>query len=625
MQQAYKEVHLTKSSTLSDVTLSPTDIYVRFLPKDSMEMRILEEDLNLELFCYPLDYDIVVDGTTYHDPSIPEDQITWQYTTVKPDFVFPQNIAYEILEECYIPDEDDEDDEDESEEEIVTKGGSVNWKSLELKAFEIAGLLEKFTKNEEAKTKGLFGKSYYPTGTIRVYDDILGRLEGVKGVKIRCHVVVKWSTTFTNESGYYRMDSKFSLGPHYAIVFDNAKGFDIYGNWGPLAKANYGMGWHTKTGYSVDLYKNSVAWDWCTVNNAGYDYYRMCETEGILKPPSTLKVWVFRHKENISSAPMLSKISDIYGFKANGKFVNFLNAFFINLPANLIVSWFRSLMPDITIGCKGSNTQRIYENVNHEFAHASHFSQVGQSFWADYVSYIITYKGYSGPSAYNSGVCGVGEMWGYAIGYIQEYEKYTGELRNQREPPAYRWTDYWFKPQIFWELYRDGVMSKKQIFNSLKFDVRNHIALKDRMVQLSMLSPARINAINMAFFRHGYYKYKGDWEILNNSGRTLIIETRINGITNTATISSGQTVNIASFPECAVFTDFMRDGRTVTDFVRVRNAQTNTILKTWNESQANSAGKQFFREDNTYWIKVTSTGPKGTNSKWIFALNDTDI
>lgn len=74
-------------------------------------------------------------------------------------------------------------------------------------------------EEQEPETRG----KRRPEGTIRVYDDYAGAFVPVKGVKIRCHRFIKWSTTFTDESGHYTMDSKFRFGPHYAIVFDNRK------------------------------------------------------------------------------------------------------------------------------------------------------------------------------------------------------------------------------------------------------------------------------------------------------------------------------------------------------------------------------------------------------------------
>lgn len=58
--------------------LPATHWYVRFLPAQAAEMRTLV-DLGLILFDYPLDYEILEQGDLYHDPSIPSDEITWQY------------------------------------------------------------------------------------------------------------------------------------------------------------------------------------------------------------------------------------------------------------------------------------------------------------------------------------------------------------------------------------------------------------------------------------------------------------------------------------------------------------------------------------------------------------------
>lgn len=94
MQMAYDSLMKTVSPT--PVKLSPTELYVRFLPKDSTDLRILWEDDALVLFDYPLDYEIATEGSYYHDPDIPEDMPTWLYTAVPVDYVFP-DVEYEIL------------------------------------------------------------------------------------------------------------------------------------------------------------------------------------------------------------------------------------------------------------------------------------------------------------------------------------------------------------------------------------------------------------------------------------------------------------------------------------------------------------------------------------------------
>ena len=56
MEKAYAD--LIKTRAAGDFKIETTDLYVRFLPKDSTELLELQKDTLLELFDYPLDYDI---------------------------------------------------------------------------------------------------------------------------------------------------------------------------------------------------------------------------------------------------------------------------------------------------------------------------------------------------------------------------------------------------------------------------------------------------------------------------------------------------------------------------------------------------------------------------------------
>lgn len=94
MTQAYNNIHEP------DVAQVPhTHLYVRFLPNSPEEYRLLGDIEGLELFDFPLDYEIVEHGDYYHDPTIPEENITWQYAVVRRDFAFPPNVQYEVLEQ----------------------------------------------------------------------------------------------------------------------------------------------------------------------------------------------------------------------------------------------------------------------------------------------------------------------------------------------------------------------------------------------------------------------------------------------------------------------------------------------------------------------------------------------
>ncbi len=81
----------------SNFEVETTDLYVRFLPNTIEEYELLIQD-SLELFDYPLDYEIIEFGEYYQDPTIPSEEQTWLYTVVPVDYSFV-NIEYEILEE----------------------------------------------------------------------------------------------------------------------------------------------------------------------------------------------------------------------------------------------------------------------------------------------------------------------------------------------------------------------------------------------------------------------------------------------------------------------------------------------------------------------------------------------
>ena len=94
VEAAVKSLYPTKADR-TDIT--PTDIYVRFLPKDEEEYQRLADE-GLEMLDHPMDYKIVKEGDYYQDPQVSEDDITWQYAVVGADFSFPTDIRYEILD-----------------------------------------------------------------------------------------------------------------------------------------------------------------------------------------------------------------------------------------------------------------------------------------------------------------------------------------------------------------------------------------------------------------------------------------------------------------------------------------------------------------------------------------------
>ena len=98
---------LANMQAVSKKTLEANCLYVRFLPKDDRDIYLLQMK-EIHLYDYPLDYELAVIGRSYHDPSLSEDAITWQYTTVPVDYKFP-NVKYEVLDSCFVPEDMDEE------------------------------------------------------------------------------------------------------------------------------------------------------------------------------------------------------------------------------------------------------------------------------------------------------------------------------------------------------------------------------------------------------------------------------------------------------------------------------------------------------------------------------------
>lgn len=94
----------------SETILPTTDLYVRFHPKTPQEFKDLQEAINAydvgnnsmdkndpHLFDFPLEYEVEQAGNFYHDPSLSEGEITYQYAVVPPDFQFPGGVAYTVI------------------------------------------------------------------------------------------------------------------------------------------------------------------------------------------------------------------------------------------------------------------------------------------------------------------------------------------------------------------------------------------------------------------------------------------------------------------------------------------------------------------------------------------------
>ena len=439
MARALKSLYPTKADR---VELQSTDLYVRFLPEDKAQCDLME-GMGLHLVDHPLDYDIVVDGDWYHDPQVPEGDVTWQYAVVPVGFEFP-DVRYEVIHECYLPENDDQ---------TRSYASGIDWEAVEREAYALTG--------NSSMVAGPLTKAaakVAPSGRITIVDRHANGSKpfGVAGVKVMCNSFVKFSTAYTDRDGYYTMPRQFSSNLRYRLVFKNEKGFAIGLNLILLPASVSTLGKSGPEGVTMTITDESdeKLFKRCAVNNAAYDYFSRCASEdlGISAPPADLRLWLFYNLKS-SSAVMMhhgAVLSSDLVSKYLGPFAEVIETF----------------LPDVTLGVDGRDSYRdIYANTCHELAHASHFVKAGTAYWDRYIKYIMSSyvkslgKTYGDGTGENAGACEVGEMWAYYLSSKMYKDRYGGPF------PSFG-ISFWFYPQIFRYLDERGV-SCSEIFSVL--------------------------------------------------------------------------------------------------------------------------------------------------------------
>ncbi len=457
MRQALANLH--QSGLISSIQqIAPTHLYVKLTPQDSAELNRILEDTSLNLFPYPLDYELEGEGP-YMAPAGSESDI---YTVVPIEHDMT-GIPHVVLEECFIPEEEDPD-----------------LARLELESMRLTGCIsdEEIQMLMMDETKGLWKK---PRGQVTVENTTENMTEGVSGVKVLVSWCVKIASCYADNEGNFRINRGYLFDVHYFAVFRNREGYSIYSNWGPILPAIHHVGRHDRRGHNIHIGTGSQAWPWATINNAAHIFYNeMCDGYQITKPHSNLRFWYWNaEKESYTgAAPMLHHIALSAAELALILTVVEPTAGLITTGALLALS---QLLPDIIIYQQERTTEQYYKTVFHEMSHAAHYRAVGPLYWTSFI-YQICANYFSDGSSYgskpeeNNGVVGVGEMWAYYFDYKCR-EKQFGDATIFQ-------THRWFKPQILKEIEERTNITAGDIFQALPIDVYDHEDLKQRMKSL---------------------------------------------------------------------------------------------------------------------------------------------
>lgn len=210
MRKAATQISNKGFRLLDPDKIKASHYYMKFMPTDSLQFQLLDNEKNLTLYPYPLDYEIIRTGNAYRDPAQGKDNYAWQYASVSINQRLNSRIVHQKLAELYIPEEDP----------IFSKGQHEDYLDALLdEAYKITRNYQDTLKSDKGISQK---KSYHPGGKIQIFDTRLNKLIGLEGVDMRAR---RWFTTLhaqTDFWGNYRMADTFKRPCNYSLWFSQS-------------------------------------------------------------------------------------------------------------------------------------------------------------------------------------------------------------------------------------------------------------------------------------------------------------------------------------------------------------------------------------------------------------------
>jgi hypothetical protein len=375
MEEARQRL-LAEDSSFASIDIQRTHYYVKFKPADYLQYDLLVNDTTIQFLDHPFDYEIIDQGDYYHEPGLADTIPTYQYAAVPASYSFPANIAYQILEELYLP------EDDQSEKNSFGRTASESellYSRLEREALALTNNLEDETGNENtnARTNGWLPDKWYPSGRILVYDNRLNSFLPLVGAKVQTRRWFKIRTDITDRVGYFKIEDGYRYPVNYSIPWERGK-FDIRS--GTFGQARFN-GPKKKGSWILKIYQNGMSFHYAHVFRAAMRYY-YGDIGGLKRPGFRLKYSVFDKKGNHLA-----------------RNIGNWSAFGIN-PNILIYRY------DPTDGSE-NDSDEMFSTTCHETAHTTHmeimnaglvqFIQVSEKIresWAVSVEWFLTQKEY---------------------------------------------------------------------------------------------------------------------------------------------------------------------------------------------------------------------------------------
>ena len=273
----------------------------------------------------------------------------------------------------------------------------------------------------------------FPGGCIQVADTETG-FEGVRRVK----VIMKdtWFTedeTWTDDRGCWKIEKPYSGKAWMWIKFksDRVKIRGVARNWTAawqwLTPVKHFVGKksgpvfnNVKVEYFTQAFgsQDRRYWGAATVNNALHEFHDFASADGINPPPDKLDIFI-GGKRDYGYTLMSEQDVISSGVAAGLSGITFWAGPFSGLIAFLGGVGVQAYLPEVFIGTKFDNSDRVKQLAYHEIAHASHFTQVGSQYWRELVQLeiVVGNNGHGTANSPGAGRISISESWAGHIGH----------------------------------------------------------------------------------------------------------------------------------------------------------------------------------------------------------------
>lgn len=365
------------------------------------------------------------------------------------------------------------------------------------------------------------------SGTVKFKNPISNDYTLLAGVKVIVKDVYKTAFAFTDKDGHFEItdDEIYSDTIQILLEFSNdyyeIRTLNIANLQAIVFPNKYSLGYKKACGLTnmqieIGPDANNAALQHSAAMLVSLNQYKKFVADNQLKFPSKrIVIWnaVDAVISTSYSAPMLNNINLSSAANIDGLLTQLFG-----IPSALspvLRDIIGDKLPDIYAPYYNRNSNKVprtfIETMFHEFTHASHYAQVGDDFWKDYIAYIFANGGYGDVTKPGSGMIQLSEAWAEDLSNICAYQTYgdTIYLRYNEKP----FTDF-IPYGIYYDIYDDAVdrirnrtldevsgLDFTQLYQLLQPNIRNKQQFRDA---LKLKLPTQTKQIDSLYVGYGF-------------------------------------------------------------------------------------------------------------------------